>query len=172
MQNEFYGESARAVGVLQGAMVELALERAIKSTLRRDLTSGIEKSIFGFDGVFGTFSAKIKFGYAVPLFGSITKHDLDIIRLMRNEFAHCRKPISFDLPVVRDICINLQIPETDIKRTPYGYWNATPHDDLALAVAGDSAKMKFVTSCHTIATYLLDFSERGQNVVVHETGLP
>jgi hypothetical protein len=51
-----------------------------------------------FDGAtapLSTFSSKAKIGYVIGLYGPNTYKDIDIIRKIRNEFAHNIGPLSF-----------------------------------------------------------------------------
>ena len=49
----------------------------------------------GPDAPLGTLSAKIRLGYALGLYGPMTCADLDLIRAIRNDFAHTALPLSF-----------------------------------------------------------------------------
>jgi len=82
MAKEFYGKSTRAVVILQATMVEGILANAIESVLHSDLS---KTKLFDFEGPLGTFSAKIAIAYALGIFGPKTKHDLDLIRRLRND---------------------------------------------------------------------------------------
>jgi hypothetical protein len=89
----------RAAAVLGGAFVEDALEYAIQRRLVI-LTPKELGSMFEYPGPLSSFGAKIQLGYAIGLYGVIVRKDLDIIRRIRNAFAHAKKPISFDTPQV------------------------------------------------------------------------
>jgi len=43
----------------------------------------------------GSFANKIIMGQAIGLYGQQTRRNLDIIRAIRNAFAHAKRPISF-----------------------------------------------------------------------------
>jgi hypothetical protein len=106
-EEEFYGESDRAAGILLVSMVEDALDAALKKLFR----SGAPFSkLFSYEGPLGTFSAKIELGYALSLFGEKSRHDLDLLRRLRNGFAHYRAPLHFDVPEVKAVCEHLVIP--------------------------------------------------------------
>ena len=121
IENEFFSENDRACGVMFGSWVDMALERAVKSVFRSDLSSTLSKRLFDYEGSVGTFGARINVGYALAIFGQKTFHDLDLIRLIRNEFAHCRRPLRFELAVVKAVCDRLQIPDTEAKRSAIGF---------------------------------------------------
>jgi hypothetical protein len=97
---EIYSATDRAAAVLLGSLAERAVERLLRRKMRHQ---GVE-SLFDFHGPCGAFSDKIQIAYAFELIGPKTKHDLDLIRLLRNEFAHTRMPMRFTTPVVREVC--------------------------------------------------------------------
>jgi hypothetical protein len=109
MEQEFYGESDRACGILQASWVELIVEISLRGRLRDEGSSGI----FDVNGPLGTFANKISLGYGLGIFGYKTRHDLNLIRLMRNGFAHCQLPLRFDTPAVKGVCGHLLL--TDIE---------------------------------------------------------
>ncbi len=47
------------------------------------------------NGPYGTFSAKIRMGHALRIYGDETRQNLDVLRAIRNAFAHTKKPIDF-----------------------------------------------------------------------------
>jgi hypothetical protein len=88
MEKEFYGESDRACVILQASWTELMVERAIRSRLR----GAGAGQLFGQNGPLGTFSNKISMAYSMGIFAETTRHDLTLIRELRNGFAHCQLP--------------------------------------------------------------------------------
>src|SRR3954469_12601040 len=100
LEAELYGSSDRALGVLRASFLEAALERYIRAHVRPNLDSDSAKRLFDFSGIVGSFGAKILLAYALNWIGKDTHHDLELIRTMRNEFAHCRKAIRFTDPPV------------------------------------------------------------------------
>jgi hypothetical protein len=54
-----------------------------------------------------TFSDKIRLAYDNGVVGPKTKHDLEVIREIRNAMAHARRQISFETPVIADLCSKL-----------------------------------------------------------------
>jgi len=146
MEQEFYGESDRACVILQASWVELMVERAIRSMLRAEGAS----KIFDTNGPLGQFSDKILLGYGLEIFGTKTRHDLDLIRYLRNGFAHCQLPLRFSTPEVKAICNNLHLPDIEHNR-------ATPLQLFDRAVDGGGAwhdkahpRERYVICCYTI----------------------
>jgi hypothetical protein len=56
------------------------------------------------------FAAKIRAGYETGLFGEETKTTLDIIRVMRNVFAHAPSPVRFSTVEIETACALLKVP--------------------------------------------------------------
>jgi len=170
---EFYGASDRASGILFGGWVELALETAIKSVLRPDLTSTVAKRLLGFEGAVGTFSAKTDLAYALDIFGPITYHDINLIRLIRNEFAHCSHPLTFDIPAVGGVCSHFQILDSDQKTEPFMFVSLTRAADMLENPADETnPKNRFITACHSIVWGLLNFAKREERNEMQKSKLP
>jgi hypothetical protein len=157
MEKEFYGENDRACGILQASWVEQMLETAIKARLG----SESHDKLFDFEGPLGTFSAKTIMGYALGLFGAKTNHDLLLIRMIRNEFAHCQLPLRFDIPEVKAVCNHLQIPDTEAKVIPSYLIDMAK--DIGLAEERPDnwsdrqhPKTRFVICCYSIIYQLFE----------------
>jgi len=103
---ELEGTSDRAACIIVSSMVERDLERA----LIRRLSMGFKlhkprvDKLFERDGALSSFAGEINLIYALNIIESITKHDLDTVRRIRNIFAHSAIPISFtDREVANEI---------------------------------------------------------------------
>lgn len=57
-----------------------------------------------------TFSSKIKFAYVLGLIIPEAYHDLNLIRKIRNDFAHDRRAKSFTEPEIASRCQSLKLP--------------------------------------------------------------
>jgi hypothetical protein len=79
----------------------------------------LSRSLLGANGPLGSFANEILIGYALNIFGDETKANLDIIRAVRNAFAHAKIPIKFTTPQVKNACTHLRIP-TLLPRIPFG----------------------------------------------------
>jgi DNA-binding MltR family transcriptional regulator len=60
-----------------------------------------QKGLFGPNQPLSSFSAKIRMGFALKLYGELTFHDLELLRKLRNLFAHGRLAIDFNTPEVK-----------------------------------------------------------------------
>lgn len=69
-------------------------------------------ALFDFNGPVGTFSSKIKMSAALGLIPEEIYSSLDIIRKMRNEFAHLHEPLDFESSNIKQRVQNL-LPSLD-----------------------------------------------------------
>lgn len=150
-QELYFAGSDRATAVMFGSMVEVNLERLIATKLRDDLNSKDKKLLFEFEGCFGTFSAKTVGAYALGLIGPVIRFDLDLIRLLRNEFAHSRVHFNFNTPQVKAVCDKLKIVEYGNSFIPYTYLEKISEPDLHKAIDKTNPKTRFICACHTIS---------------------
>lgn len=148
MEREYYAEGDRACAILQATWTELIVERVLRGRLRWEGAS----QIFDANGPLATFSNKIIMAYGMGIFGKKTRHDLDLIRHLRNGFAHCRLPIRFRNPEVKIVCDYLALP--DITR-------AVPTYLLDRQVEGggewydrDHPRERYMICCYTIISGL------------------
>ncbi|WP_157644159.1 hypothetical protein [Burkholderia ubonensis] len=81
-----YEESERAGVVLAIAKIDAELEALLKSVLLP--CAGGEDSLFDSDRALGTFSAKIAIAHRLGLIDGEFEHALQLMRKIRNEFAH------------------------------------------------------------------------------------
>jgi hypothetical protein len=92
-------------------------------------------------------SAKILMGYALGVFGPLTRKDLDIIRKVRNSFAHTALPIDFDDSELIKKCKELTSPERLALDPEYSGFGR-PFDL-------DKARGRFIYATRSISTLLL-----------------
>jgi hypothetical protein len=143
-----YGTSDRALAVLMGAMVESHLESWLLFNMNPSLSKEDADRMTGPEGVIGTFSRKITLAWAFQLIGRHTRRDLDLIRHIRNEFAHTRRPIDFKLQEVADVCAQLSFCDLE-DEIPISYLQGAP--DLEEAKSLKNARTRYVVTCHGIS---------------------
>jgi hypothetical protein len=112
MEMEYYAEGDRACAILQATWTELIVERTLRARLRFEGAS----QIFDSNGPIASFSDKIIMAFGMGVFGTKTRHDLNLIRHLRNGFAHCRLPLRFNSPEVKGVCDNLLLPDIESLR--------------------------------------------------------
>ena len=81
--------------VLGQALIEYDLEQLLRRILKRQdsVTWGRMTSEYG---PYGTFAQKITAGYALGLYGEAVYQNLNIVRNIRNAFAHAKFLLDFD----------------------------------------------------------------------------
>jgi hypothetical protein len=125
--------------IVLGAKVEYELGQSLGKFFPSPSKTLIEQLFNGF-GILSTFSARIDFGFAIGLFGSMTRNDLNQIKFVRNEFAHEISPLSFDVQKISEACNKLRIP--------IHFKNDETIHDLATPIG------KYRRSCEIILRYL------------------
>lgn len=152
---EAYGGNDRARAIMLASVLETALDEFIESRLRPKFNSEDHNLLFDFNAPLGTFSAKTLVPYAFGMFGPDTKHDLDMVRILRNGFAHCRKPFDFETPEISPICEHLRAPDSQGAFIPHGYLSIVSDDDLQAASDKTHPRTRFIMTCFIVAERLL-----------------
>ncbi|MBJ6361636.1 hypothetical protein ACFOQM_10100 [Paenibacillus sp. GCM10012307] len=102
----FQNESDRGAALIGAAMVESRLERLLKQTLLDNFSK--EELLSGFNSPIGTFSSRIKLCHVLGFITDKEAREANLIRKVRNEFAHQLDDISFSDSPVCDYCLQLQ----------------------------------------------------------------
>ena len=123
------------------AAVEQALELAISSHFVLDEEAAERMFDDQSNGSLGTFAAKIKMGFALGIYEKHVRDELDMIRVIRNVFAHHKGAISFESDGIKDGCNTLFIPNK---------WRLV-HQDTP-----QTAKERFYNSVRMLYVYLED----------------
>lgn len=156
LEGELYSSANdRAVVILSVSFVEANLEALIVKAMRGDLTNTDRRRLFEGDGSLSRFSSKISVAYALGLIGRISRSDLDLIRFLRNEFAHSRMPFGFQTKEVIDFCTHLKIVDDPQTQIPYAYLTRSPIEDGMAARDLTNAKTRFIATCHNLSYRLL-----------------
>jgi hypothetical protein len=92
---ELCEEGERAAVILGASRVELALEDAIKVVLRPN-PGGSDDLFEGDRRPLSTFSAKITMAYRLSLIQNDCERALQLVRRIRNDFAHSHERLTLD----------------------------------------------------------------------------
>jgi DNA-binding MltR family transcriptional regulator len=86
----FQNESDRGSALVAAAFLDLTLESLLRARFSSHLQkrSKLIEPLFEGFGPLSTFSSKIRVSYAIDLLQDWMASDLDVIRAIRNEFAH------------------------------------------------------------------------------------
>jgi DNA-binding MltR family transcriptional regulator len=137
----------RSLALITGTVVEQGLEHALLAFFSPGTGDAeINARDVLFDGeapVLGDFSAKVKVAKVAGIIGPRASGDLQLIRAIRNAFAHNRKMLSFDTPEIVGVCEELVCPI---------YWNAIMEGQIA-----QDAREKFIQTCFQLSLYLYTY---------------
>jgi len=141
----------QAVALVATAWVERNLERVIRSRMVR-LTKTRYRELFVALGPLASLSAKTKLAYAMRIVGRTGVTDLDLIREIRNQFAHSFHPLTFRTREIAKACRRLRTPEAGAKsmtRKEKDQFGFKPSTDAA-----HDPKTRFVVACLFISAAL------------------
>jgi len=109
-------ESDRGCALVATAWIDDTLTELVRSRFVDDRAAADE--VLDGDAPLSTFSAKIKLLYCMGVISKEVRRDLDIIRAIRNLFAHDRGRLGFDTPTIKDRCKSLSlVPEVKSLKT-------------------------------------------------------
>ena len=107
LYEELGQESDRAVATLAVALLDELLSRLLCGYLIQD--EQVVNSLIEGNGSLATFAAKIDMCYVLGLINKAERHDLHLIRKIRNEFAHNLWTASFKTAPIEMRCKELAI---------------------------------------------------------------
>jgi DNA-binding MltR family transcriptional regulator len=93
------GQQPITTAILGAIMVEHELEQLLRSKLKHK-DDETWKMLIADNGPLRSFYSKIAMGYALGIYDRGMYNDLNIVRNIRNAFAHSKKLIQFDHPAV------------------------------------------------------------------------
>lgn len=93
---------AVSYAIIGALIVEHELEVSIKARLRKISQGEWETILSDHEGPLGSFDRKIKFASYLGILDASQATNLDIIRSIRNRFAHTKRLISFDHSFIAD----------------------------------------------------------------------
>jgi hypothetical protein len=103
---ELEEQSDRGAAIVAASILENHLEVAIQHRLM-EIPASIEGNLWGPRGHLSGFQAKIDLGLALGLLTKEGHRDLDIIRQVRNRFAHTPIALTFGDPKIKQLCSRL-----------------------------------------------------------------
>lgn len=102
---EFQDESDRGAALIGAAMLDDKLANTLLSFFKNKKEG---KELLQVNSPLGSFNSRIKISYCIGLITDLEYHDLEIIRKVRNEFAHRLTGMSFESPKIKTLCSNLK----------------------------------------------------------------
>jgi len=101
--------------LIAAAFLDDALSKLLKKNIIKE--KKISEGLFKPHQPFAEFSSKIEVAYALGLIGKAVHQNLNLVRKIRNEFAHVADPIGFEHPPIKSRCseLTLHTLESDAK---------------------------------------------------------
>lgn len=138
----FTKQTDRGSALVAAAWVDDALDAYLRAFFRPD--KKLVDEILQSEGALGTFSSRIKITYLLGLIDSNSHNDLEIIRGIRNDFAHVRQQIRFTDQSIKDRCKRL---------------HAAKAFQLGTGTTMRSPREMFLISAYFLGEYLLSLAE-------------
>ncbi|WP_425598378.1 MltR family transcriptional regulator [Thermomonas carbonis] len=117
MLAEAKSEGDRACALVLAANLENRLKELLL-TYFVPLSKQDSEKLFNGQAPLATFSSRIKLAWVSGLLSEEEEHDLNVIRGIRNEFAHGEHGLSFETKAIRDRCASLKMPSEMTKQYP------------------------------------------------------
>jgi DNA-binding MltR family transcriptional regulator len=102
-------ETDRGAALIGAAFIDNVMESMLRAYFVDD--KEIVDEILNSNDLIGNLSVKGKLAYCLGLIGKENYRDINVIRKIRNEFAHLDKLVSFDMPDVKKLCQVLISPK-------------------------------------------------------------
>jgi DNA-binding MltR family transcriptional regulator len=115
-------ESDRGCALFAAAYLDKALSDLLYVSLVED--KSIEKDLFDGSAPLGTFSARIKIAYYLGLISVSCRRDLDLVRTIRNDFAHNAEIISFEDQKIAQRCRTFVYSYHEKKERPRAHFTS------------------------------------------------
>lgn len=144
----------RSAAIVSAALAEDHLTTVLKSSLHQD--DKIVAEMFRGSGPIGSFSAKINLAFLTGLLSMRASKEMHIIREVRNEFAHRLGKLSFKSQRIRDLAMNLTMPDWYNVTAQITGKNGDPvemlvydkeHDDVS------SARVRYLVTCRLFLAF-------------------
>lgn len=134
--------SDRAVAIVLASQVERYLEFVIVTNVQI-MDAETHEKLIERDGALSNFFSKIWLAYAMDLISKQERDDLNIIRQIRNTFAHAVLKVDFALPEIIAECVGLSLFAPEMKGRA----------DLPLPMP--YSRLVYSQTCHRIGARLL-----------------
>ena len=102
-------ETDRGAALVGATFIDNVLESMLRAYFVDD--KEIVDELLNSNDLIGNLSVKGKMAYCLGLIGKENYRDINVIRKIRNEFAHLDKPVSFNMPNIKELCKVLISPK-------------------------------------------------------------
>lgn len=115
-------ETDRGCALFATSYLDKALSDLLYCALAYD--KKIESDLFEGNAPLATFSARIKIAFYLGKISKVERRDLDLLRKIRNEFAHNADAIDFEVGKLKNQCSELSFTYHDKDYRPRGHFLA------------------------------------------------
>lgn len=137
----FTRQADRGTALIASAWVDDCLKACVRAFFRPD--KKIADDVLQPEGALGTFASRIKLAYLLDIIDPTAYRDLDLLRRIRNEFAHRRSDLRFTSPPIKDRCREFHA----IKACKLGGWPLS------------SPKHQVLVTSFFLSQYLIDLAK-------------
>ena len=122
-------ETDRGCALFATSYLDKALSDLLYCALAHD--KKIENDLFEGNAPLASFSARIKMAFYLGKISKVERRDLDLLRKIRNEFAHNANAIDFENEKIKSQCGELSFSYHDKDHRPRGHFTAASLGILA-----------------------------------------
>jgi len=137
MLDVYNGESDRAAAILAATFLDNTLRELLLSHM---IDNPIIKALFEGDRPLASFSARISIAFGLGLLPRNIYADLELVRKIRNHFAHSEVAAIFGVSPVRDWCAELSVVKAG--------------SELAVMDAASDSRFQFLLTIAGTTVYL------------------
>ena len=170
--NEFdsrlHGESDRSAALLAAALLDAQLESLFRARLKHH-----QDRLLGFDGPLASFSTRIRMARALDWIDEEVERDLDVIRNIRNRFAHSfEQDLTFEDAEIKGWCSSLLTIQAYL--TGFDLAKDRLHRNFSLQLIAawrgvmDPPRMRYLVATNWLAQHLkevMDATSTGESLV-------
>jgi hypothetical protein len=102
----------RSVALVSTALAETSLILGIAAVLQPRELKAVEALFWAKKAKYPTFYSRIEKAHDLNLIGPQTKRNLNVIRQVRNVFAHAMIDVTFDTPEISEACAQIILAES------------------------------------------------------------
>jgi DNA-binding MltR family transcriptional regulator len=117
------------IAILACVLIEHELDRLLRNKLKKK-DDNTWQALQSETGPLRSFSAKISIAYALGIYTEKVQHDLNVVRIIRNAFAHSKKLIDFNDALILSELTSAHILAKKFKR----HLQKEPHAVLARTI--------------------------------------
>lgn len=108
---ELQRETDRGLPLVAAALIDELLADSLRNFFVQDRSA--DKLLDGATAPMGALSARLQLCHALGLIDDYEKSEIELIRKIRNRFAHARHGLSFDDASINGLCTSLSSPLPD-----------------------------------------------------------